>query len=64
MTAPRTPSGCTGACEQGQRDCTCGRMLCMWDDELDNPPHAALRYLAAVVISIALSVVWPLGCAA
>lgn len=43
------PQGCTGDCDNGTRDCTCGRAIIgppvgMWDAERARPGRAALFY--------------------
>lgn len=54
MTAPRLPAGCTCDCDQGERDCTCGRAVGMWDAETS--VHWRWYLLAALlgVLSAAL----------
>ena len=53
---PKLPSGCTGDCEDGGRDCTCGRSIVgMWDDEMRTPRRAALLYLGVLLGSMLLS---------
>ena len=46
------PTGCTGDCDQGRRDCTCGRALGMWDDERGHPLLASGLYAAAIVLGL------------
>jgi hypothetical protein len=64
MSAPRLPAGCTGDCDQGRRDCTCGRAIGMWDDEQARPGRAAALYAAAIVLALLASHFWPWGFAA
>ena len=55
MTARQAPASCTGDCEAGQRDCTCGsanlcgQPLAMWADEQASPGRAALLYGLALL---------------
>lgn len=55
-SAPKLPPGCTGECEAGTRDCTCGRSIVgMWDDEMRSPRRAALLYLGTLFASMLLT---------
>lgn len=48
-----TPAGCTGDCDDGARDCTCGRaVIGMWDAERSHPWRAAALYLAALALGL------------
>lgn len=66
MSAPDLPRiACTGDCEDGQRDCTCGQAIIgMWDDERARPGRAAALYALAIVLALLASRYWPLGWAA
>lgn len=65
MSAPDLPRlACTGDCEDGQRDCTCGRAIVgMWDDERARPGRAAALYAAAIMLALLASYCWPWGVA-
>jgi len=55
-SGPKLPTGCTGDCEAGERDCTCGRSIVgMWDDEMRSPRRAALLYLGTLFGAVLLS---------
>lgn len=58
---PILPAGCSGDCDQGRRDCTCGRaVIGMWDDERQ-APWLLLLYAAAFVGALVASAIWPWG---
>lgn len=61
MSAPKLPAGCTGDCDQGRRDCTCGRALGMWDDERGSPWVHALFYAMAIVGALLASHLYAWG---
>lgn len=64
MSAPDLPRiACTGDCEDGQRDCTCGYAIGMWDAERARPGRAALLYVAVVLLALLASHFWPWGVA-
>lgn len=65
MSAPDLPcQACTGDCENGLRDCTCGGAIVgMWDDERRRPGRAALLYAAVIVLVLLACHFWPCGCA-
>ena len=51
-TTPALPASCTGDCDNGSRDCTCGGAIGMWDDERDHPRMAVALYLGAFAAGI------------
>lgn len=57
MIAPQLPGDCTGDCDSGERDCTCGRAVGMWDTSTS--VHWRWYLLAAMlgVLSAALPAV-------
>lgn len=62
--APELPTGRSGDCDQGRRDCTCGRaVIGMWDDERRSPWLLLLYVLAAVVGALVEEAVWRWGVA-
>lgn len=65
MSAPDLPrTACTGDCEDGQRDCTCGQAIIgMWDAERARPGRAAALYAATIVLALLASHFWPWGVA-
>ena len=53
-TAP--PASCTGDCDCGTRDCTCGHtVIGMWDEERANPWRAALLYGLTITAALLAS---------
>lgn len=53
---PALPARCTGDCENGNRDCTCGGSIGMWDDERAHPRLAVALYLGAFALAIVASI--------
>ena len=63
--AQATPAGCSGDCDAGQRDCTCGHAIIgMWDDEHAHPWRSAVLAVLAVAGAVLVSHLLPWGFAA
>ena len=59
------PAGCSGDCDGGTRDCTCGRaVIGMWDEERANPWRAALLYGLTITAAVLASHCTAMGGAA
>lgn len=58
---PQQPHpACTGDCDNGMRDCTCGHAVVgMWEPERRAPWRAAALYLAALLVGVASAVLHP-----
>jgi hypothetical protein len=63
--APHLPNSCSGDCEAGTRDCTCGHAIVgMWDDEHAHPWRSAALAILAVACAVLVSHLLPWGFAA